>query len=343
MKKAFLAVLCSLTFILSACESSVVSITQSDSIGGFSSSDSSSTGVEESLHSDQDSNGYCDDCQEKVTVTFDVYSVNDLHGKLTDGDNHPGVDELSAYFKNAKAKNENTILLSAGDMWQGASESNLTRGNIITEWMNEMDFVSMTLGNHEYDWGEDAIENNAELAEFPFLALNVYDKATNQRVDYCDSSVDTRCISSIHCIEKSSDRRIAQSKDFFFTFLILFCLILSKSVHVDLKTLANIDNRTTNTPFVRMQNLRHGFTVNTQLRAVVFRKIIRATPRIFIIDNPHVPIFTNRQKVDGALKNNLFTRTTDNVCIRFLSGKINQELLFLVKSFSAQIREHGIG
>lgn len=189
MKKAFLAVLCSLTFILSACEVSVVSIPQSDSIGGFSSSDSSSTRGEESLHSDQDSNGYCDDCQEKVTVTFDVYSVNDLHGKLTDGDNHPGVDELSAYFKNAKAKNENTILLSAGDMWQGASESNLTRGNIITEWMNEMDFVSMTLGNHEYDWGEDAIENNAELAEFPFLALNVYDRATNQRVDYCDSSV----------------------------------------------------------------------------------------------------------------------------------------------------------
>ena len=55
--------------------------------------------------------------------------------------------------------------------------------------MNELDFVSMTLGNHEYDWGEEFIEANAELAEFPLLAINVYDKDTNKRADYCDASV----------------------------------------------------------------------------------------------------------------------------------------------------------
>ena len=67
--------------------------------------------------------------------------------------------------------------------------SNLTGGKLVTEWMNEMDFVSMTLGNHEYDWGEEVIEENASIAEFPFLAINVYDNSTNERVDYCDASV----------------------------------------------------------------------------------------------------------------------------------------------------------
>ena len=46
-----------------------------------------------------------------------------------------------------------------------------------------------TLGNHEYDWGEELIEENAALAEFPILAINIFDRETNQRVEYCESSV----------------------------------------------------------------------------------------------------------------------------------------------------------
>ena len=74
-------------------------------------------------------------------------------------------------------------------MWQGSSESNLTKGYIITEWMNHLNFASMTLGNHEYDWGETYVENNATLAGFPFLAINIYDRDTGERVSYGQSSV----------------------------------------------------------------------------------------------------------------------------------------------------------
>ena len=140
-------------------------------------------------HTDADKDDKCDDCGETVAVTFDFFAINDLHGKFEDTDTQPGVDELSTYLKNARAENENTIFLSSGDMWQGSSESNFTKGLIITDWMNEMGFAAMTLGNHEYDWGVEYIEANAELAEFPFLALNIYDNETNKRVDYCQPSV----------------------------------------------------------------------------------------------------------------------------------------------------------
>ncbi len=140
-------------------------------------------------HKDKNDDGVCDDCNEQVAITFDFYALNDLHGKFDDTLSQPGVDELSTYFQNARAKNENTVLLSSGDMWQGSPESYLTRGNIVTEWMNELDFSAMTLGNHEYDWGEEAIEANAALAEFPLLAINVYDRSTNARVEYCQPSV----------------------------------------------------------------------------------------------------------------------------------------------------------
>ena len=140
-------------------------------------------------HSDLDDNGYCDDCGTYVIVTVDFYSINDLHGKLEDGDSHPGVDELTSYLKNRLNVDDHTVFLSAGDMWQGGTASNGTKGKITTDWMNYLGFDAMTLGNHEFDWGEDAIKENVAIAEFPILAINIYDNTTGQRVDYCKSSV----------------------------------------------------------------------------------------------------------------------------------------------------------
>ncbi len=140
-------------------------------------------------HADADDNGLCDLCNVSVIISIDFYAINDLHGKFKDTSSNDGVDELTTYLKNTAFTDDHTIFLSSGDMWQGSSESNLTNGFIITEWMNELDFASMTLGNHEYDWGEEIVEDNEELAEFPFLAINVYDRDTDERVDYCEPSV----------------------------------------------------------------------------------------------------------------------------------------------------------
>lgn len=139
-------------------------------------------------HLDAEDNGLCDVCNISLLVSIDFYALNDLHGKFDDTTNNEGVDELTTYLKQMSETDDNIVLLSSGDMWQGSSESNLTKGLIITEWMNELDFVSMTLGNHEFDWGEEYIEANADIAEFPFLAINIYDRKTNQRVDYCEAS-----------------------------------------------------------------------------------------------------------------------------------------------------------
>lgn len=138
-------------------------------------------------HTDVNDDGYCDTCSEYVIVIVDIYGFNDLHGKLTATDTQPGIAGLTTYLK--KKSTSNVIYLSSGDMWQGSSESNLTYGAIMTEWMNELGFVSMTLGNHEYDWGESYISSNAALADFPLLAINVYDSDTNQRAEYASPSV----------------------------------------------------------------------------------------------------------------------------------------------------------
>lgn len=140
-------------------------------------------------HVDADGNGLCDKCRQSVIVTVDFYVINDLHGKFDDSGSQPGVDELTTYLKEVSMVEENTVFLSSGDMWQGSSESNLTKGKIIIDWMQELNFVSMTLGNHEFDWGEEILSENAEYSEIPFLGINVYDTDTNARVSYCEPSV----------------------------------------------------------------------------------------------------------------------------------------------------------
>lgn len=139
-------------------------------------------------HTDADDNGICDVCNANVLNSLSIISLNDLHGKFKDTDTQPGVDEFSTYIKSLYADESNyEILLSAGDMWQGTVESSLNKGALMTSWMNDTGFVSMTLGNHEFDWGTEYIARNSQLANFPFLAINV--RYNGLKADFCQPSV----------------------------------------------------------------------------------------------------------------------------------------------------------
>lgn len=186
MKKRFFAAFLAILILFSfGCTEALPDVTVAP--------DSTEAPLPDCSHADIDSNGFCDLCTISVTVTLDLYAVNDLHGKLLDNSQQPGIDELTSYLKTVRSIDDYAVFLSSGDMWQGTSESNLTRGRIITDWMNSLGFASMTIGNHEFDWGEDAIEENLALADFPFLAINVYDRATDTRVPYCTPSVTVEC------------------------------------------------------------------------------------------------------------------------------------------------------
>ena len=115
--KKILAILLALAFLLGGCANAPASTPAVSTAPTVSNCD----------HADANDDGSCDLCSASVLVPLDFYSINDLHGKLADGDNHIGVDELTTFLKN-KQQTENTILLSAGDMWQGTPESNLTHG-----------------------------------------------------------------------------------------------------------------------------------------------------------------------------------------------------------------------
>ena len=120
---------------------------------------------------DEETNDY-------VTISF--YSVNDFHGSfIENGENREiGMSKMAAYLKDREE--EGSVIISAGDMWQGGVESNLTKGKIIVDSMNYIGFDAMTVGNHEFDWGFDVLEENISNMNFPMLAANARDLRTGE-------------------------------------------------------------------------------------------------------------------------------------------------------------------
>ena len=121
-------------------------------------------------------------------VSLDIFAINDMHGNVKDTPGKGiGIAKSTTALKEL-SKDKNSVFISQGDMWQGSVESNYTRGKLVTEWMNNMNFVSMTVGNHEYDWGYEYIVENSAIANFPTLGINVINKYSHQRVDYLTPS-----------------------------------------------------------------------------------------------------------------------------------------------------------
>ncbi len=116
-----------------------------------------------------------------------ILSINDYHGALAPAGKNVGAVKLVDALKAEKAKNpEGTIIVSAGDNYQGSAMSNLLYGEPVSEVFKEMGIELSAVGNHEFDWGIDRITKWAEDGEFDFVCTNIYDKRTNQPVDWAE-------------------------------------------------------------------------------------------------------------------------------------------------------------
>ncbi|SHG99505.1 5'-nucleotidase C-terminal domain-containing protein [Tepidibacter thalassicus] len=119
-------------------------------------------------------------------VTIDILQINDFHGSLKESGKNVGAAKLVNAIKKAKESNPNTIVLSAGDNFNGSAVSNLLYGEPVAKMMKEAGIMFSAVGNHEFDWGLDKIQKWEEISGIPFLAANIYDKNTNKPVTWAD-------------------------------------------------------------------------------------------------------------------------------------------------------------
>ncbi|MDR3563604.1 MAG: 5'-nucleotidase C-terminal domain-containing protein [Negativicutes bacterium] len=114
-------------------------------------------------------------------VGIQILTVNDFHGALLENGKNPGAAKLAQYIRTMKSHNPSgTLVLSAGDMFQGTPDSNLLGGKTVVEVMNSIGFDAMVLGNHEFDWGVAVLKKRISESSFPYLAANVVDRATGK-------------------------------------------------------------------------------------------------------------------------------------------------------------------
>ncbi|HFR3538398.1 cell surface ecto-5'-nucleotidase Nt5e [Streptococcus iners] len=114
--------------------------------------------------------------QTSETVEAVIIHTNDVHGRILE-DTRSGVigdAKAAAVIEEERAKVENTIVVDAGDAFQGLPISNSTKGEDRANIMNEVGYDAMAVGNHEFDFGMEQAIKYKETLNFPLLSANTY-------------------------------------------------------------------------------------------------------------------------------------------------------------------------
>ena len=96
-----------------------------------------------------------------------IVHTNDVHGAIQ------GYAKVAALADKYEAEGAYVLVLDAGDFSQGDPAVNVSEGATAIEMMNMAGYDAVALGNHEFDYGFEALKKNMESAQFPVLAANV--------------------------------------------------------------------------------------------------------------------------------------------------------------------------
>ena len=127
------------------------------------------------------------------TETIVILHTNDFHGAVEPEETNEGTGRTSeegglvnmvSLIDQLRAEHSGrTLLLDAGDTFQGTYVSNSTQGELVMAAMNVAGYDAWTLGNHEFDWGQETLKARLVQAEFPALAANILDATSGEPWD----------------------------------------------------------------------------------------------------------------------------------------------------------------
>lgn len=103
-----------------------------------------------------------------------ILHTNDTHSQVEPSEKRGfgGYAYRMGVIDSIRKEEQHTLLLDAGDFFQGTPYFNFFRGEIEIEAMNKMKYDATILGNHEFDNGMDSLAKILKRAKFPILNAN---------------------------------------------------------------------------------------------------------------------------------------------------------------------------
>ncbi len=112
-------------------------------------------------------------------VQIAILHTTDLHGHIlptTDYAGNPGLGgfaRCATQIRRWQRENRNSVLIDAGDVYQGTEVSLQTKGTVMIDLFNHFKFDAWIVGNHEFDWGLETFMNAVAKSAMPVLAANM--------------------------------------------------------------------------------------------------------------------------------------------------------------------------
>lgn len=115
-----------------------------------------------------------------------ILHTNDLHGHLTSWTGWEGALKdktiggfgrlAGAIAQARKDAGETVLLLDAGDLIGDTMIADLTHGKALIAALNHLGYDALTVGNHEPDFGTEALRERMGEAKFPTVAANLVER-----------------------------------------------------------------------------------------------------------------------------------------------------------------------
>ena len=112
-------------------------------------------------------------------IQLTILHTNDVHSRIEpfpmDGSRNEGLGgaaRRATLIQKIRSEVEHSLLLDAGDIFQGTPYFNFFLGELEFKLMSAMKYDAATIGNHDFDAGIDGLAKQLPLANFPLLNAN---------------------------------------------------------------------------------------------------------------------------------------------------------------------------
>ncbi len=112
-------------------------------------------------------------------IKLTILHTNDLHSRIEpfpmDGSRNEGLGgaaRRATLIQKIRSEAEHSLLLDAGDIFQGTPYFNFFLGELEFKLMSAMKYDAATIGNHDFDAGIEGLAKQMPLANFPLLNAN---------------------------------------------------------------------------------------------------------------------------------------------------------------------------